>query len=305
MFSIMSTVSVPEKTLEHWASLYLTYRYRSHASMWWPTTGADIDVRSFPSRPGKAVQLELKTTVVSGANFHDVLVNLGQLWDYTKLSLARQPYYVFPWPKWTGHLASEARLAGVAPTEIAFKRSGPDWWFADWMVVLTTAQVATVLAGELAAHGSSKRKGSTTRLVRYDLSTVTTTRTWGATAAEPPVVPWRQFWTDLQACGRDGWPQIVRIPTRLIDKPLFRRDEIRILLALSLPFVAESSKRELEFTTLGPSDESPAGEPDMFAVLEEADAEREAPSLPIDPPSEVDADRRQAVFIDAGARQTG
>jgi hypothetical protein len=69
------SVSVPEKTLEHWSSQYVTYLYYSWAALWWPTRGQDIDVRLLPTRPGKAVQLELKTTTVAGAGLHDVWVD--------------------------------------------------------------------------------------------------------------------------------------------------------------------------------------------------------------------------------------
>jgi hypothetical protein len=77
------SVSVPEKTLEHWSSLYLTYRYRSQVLLWWPTRGEDIDVQMLTTTPGKAVQLELKTTTPAGTGLHDVNVNLGQLWEYS------------------------------------------------------------------------------------------------------------------------------------------------------------------------------------------------------------------------------
>jgi hypothetical protein len=82
--------------------------------MWWPATGADLDVRWLPPRTGKAVQLEFKTTVVAGSNFHDVMVNLGQLWDYSHLPLAQQPFYVLPWPDWSGDLETVADHPGYA-----------------------------------------------------------------------------------------------------------------------------------------------------------------------------------------------
>jgi len=299
----MASVSVPEKTLEHWASLYLTYRYRSHASMWWPAKGVDIDVQRLPAQPGKAVQFELKSTVVSGVNYQDVVVNLGQLWDYYRLPLAMQPYYVFPWPNWAGDLGSAALAAGITPTELAFRRSGPGWWFADWMVVLTTAQVAGVLSGELAAHGSSVRKGASCRLVRFDLSAGSSApvRTWGASAGEPPTVSWRQFWTDLQACGRNGWPQLIRLPADLVRKTSYSRAEIRGLLASSLLYIGESRNRQLEFITLGPSGDISANRRDIFVGIS---SER----VQVDPsPDDVvlaeDADHCQAVFVNAGARR--
>jgi hypothetical protein len=75
-----------------------------------------------------------------------------------------------------------ATAGGRAVTELGFARSGRNWWFADWMVVLTAGQVARVLHNELAAHGS-KTRGKKERLVRFD---VTDSRpVWGAEAAAP------------------------------------------------------------------------------------------------------------------------
>jgi|SRR5699024_5844541 len=116
-------VAVPEKTLEHWASMYVTYRYRSKASLWWPTFGEDVDVRDFPGLPGKGVQLELKTVTPAG-EAQDVHIDLGQLWEYLNKPLFQQPFYVFPWPNWSGELETCARKRGIAVTELAFSRSG-------------------------------------------------------------------------------------------------------------------------------------------------------------------------------------
>jgi hypothetical protein len=91
-------VSVPEKTLEHWASLCVAYRYRSLAAQWWPVNGVDIDLQALPAQPGKAIQLELKTITPAGPGRHKVNVDLGQLWEYSQKPLARQPFYAFPRP---------------------------------------------------------------------------------------------------------------------------------------------------------------------------------------------------------------
>ena len=64
--------------MEHWCSQYVTYRYKAKSALWWPTTGADVDVRFLPHHPGKAFQIELKTTYF-GVGYHDVKVDLGQL----------------------------------------------------------------------------------------------------------------------------------------------------------------------------------------------------------------------------------
>ena len=121
------SVSVPEKTLEHWSSQYVTYRYRSKAALWWPANGEDIDVRWLPTTPGKAVQLELKTTTPAGNWLHDVWTDLGQLWEYSKLPPGHQPFYAFPWPDWDGDLEACAIAEGLAVTELAFARTKPGW----------------------------------------------------------------------------------------------------------------------------------------------------------------------------------
>lgn len=210
-------VSVPEKTLEHWSSQYLTYRYRSKAALWWPANGEDVDVRWLPKTAGKAVQLELKTLTVAGRALQDVLIDLGQLWEYHQRPLGRQPFYAFPWPDWTGSLTEAAIADGRSVTELAFARSGAGWWFADWMVVLTSAQVARVLEADLKAHGGPWR-GNKARLVRFDLSQPRNGVTWGPRAAPPDIIRWRDLWPELQRSGRPDWPQLIRVPTRLLGR---------------------------------------------------------------------------------------
>ena len=210
------SVSVPEKTLEHWSSQYLMYRYRSQAALWWPASGEDIDVRWLPPKPGKAVQLELKTTTVSRAGLHEVMVDLGQLWEYRQRSLGRQPFYAFPWPDWDGKLEAVAIAEGRAVTELGFSRSGSGWWFADWMVVLTPAQVEAVLHDELKEHGS-KERGTKKPLVRFDVSNSKTKVKWGPRDVRSPgPLWWREFWPRLDQCGRRGWPQLIRLPLQLL-----------------------------------------------------------------------------------------
>jgi hypothetical protein len=223
-------VSVPEKTLEHWSSQYVTYRYRSNVPQWWPANGQDIDVRLLPGLPGKAVQIELKTTTPAGVGLHDVHVDLGQLWEYSQKPLGQQPFYAFPSPHWNGDLARRAKAAGLEVTELAFKRtrassrSEPSFWFADWMVVLTTAQVAAVLSRELAAH-RSRQRGTRKRLVRFNVKNGTNA-VWGnpkLPACPPVTVTWLDFWDELEQCGREGWPQLIRLPAPAVDR-LRQRD---------------------------------------------------------------------------------
>lgn len=216
------SVSVPEKTLEHWSSQYVTYRYRSKAALWWPANGEDIDVRWLPTTPGKAVQLELKTTTPAGSWLHDVWVDLGQLWEYSQLPPGRQPFYAFPWPDWDGDLTACAIAEGLAVTELAFARTEPGWWFADWMRVLPTAQVAAVLQQELNKHGRRNRR-SKERLVRFELGNSKITSKWGPDPKNPRKNPspeplrWREFWSELEQCGHADWPQLIRLPAPIVQ----------------------------------------------------------------------------------------
>jgi hypothetical protein len=94
------TRSFPEKTLEHWCSLHLSYRYRAKALMWWPASGADMDVITTPQAWGKRLWLELKTTEWKPApGRHELSIDLVQLRRYGHQSVP--DYYVFPVPRGT------------------------------------------------------------------------------------------------------------------------------------------------------------------------------------------------------------
>ena len=215
VFTMTQNVSVPEKTLEHWASLCIAYRYRSLAAQWWPVNGVDIDLQVLPAQPGKAIQLELKTITPVGPGRHRVKVDLGQLWEYSQKPLARQPFYAFPRPHWDGELAAAARADGQDVTELAVQRSKTGWWFADWMVVMTTRQVAGVLRQDLNAHRRRDR-GVRRCLVQFDISDPGKPE-WGDPGSSVPpseVLDWSEFWSELDECGRDEWPQLIRVPRR-------------------------------------------------------------------------------------------
>ena len=286
------SVSVPEKTLEHWASQYVTYRYRSKAALWWPAKGEDLNVRWLPIGPGKAVQLELKTTTVSGHGLQDVFVDLGQLWSYLQQPLGHQPFYAFPYPDWRGSLTAAAVAGGRQVTELAFARSGPGWWFADWMVVMTAAQVAEVLRGELVAHGCAAR--SKTCLVRFDLrhSTAAPKLTWGSHAPAPNLVAWRDFWATLEQCGQDRWPQLIMVPTWLARPGVrYSRQEMIALVREAAIAMRQGDMPNQETVTLEPDEEG------GYQVAANSDAE---PNEPEDQLDETDA-RRLVVFLNARA----
>lgn len=294
----MNSVSVPEKTLEHWSSQYISLRYHSKAGLWWPSLGEDVDVRWLPNQPGKIVQLELKTTTVSGPSAHVVKVDLGQLWDYYhKRSPGRRPFYALPRPDWTGTLEAAARAAGRPITELAFARSGSPWWFADWMIVLTTTQVASVLSTELARHGCSTRGVARPTLVRFDIQpNGRVVLAWGNQAKPPAFVEWRDFWPELDRCGRPGWPQLIRLPASMVTARRYTHVDIATLHreAGARRAAGEWNEPE-ELVTLEPDDDG------GFLRVDDTSPEPSTEEAGIVGGGETNnGDRRQTVFLPAG-----
>lgn len=287
-------VSVPEKTLEHWSSQYITYRYRSNVALWWPANGEDIHVRSLPQLPGKAVQLELKTTTPTSSGFHEVRVDLGQLWEYRQRPLGHQPFYVFPRPDWPGNLEAVAIAQGHEVTELAFSRSGRTWWFADWMVVLSAAEVATVLQPEVTAH-NCRRRGARERLVEFD-STGRTNPKWGprnsGRAIPKGLIDWLDFWPEFEQCGRPEWSQLVRLPARIVQSEA-RLTRLRIaeMLQEAANMLAQWDNNEPLVTLEPDADGNYRITADTGDILGEPDEDR----------SDEIGDHRQIVFLDARA----
>lgn len=303
-------VNIPEKTLEHWVSMYITYRFRSKAALWWPTQGEDVDVRALPQRPGKAIQLEVKTVSPGAGGSQDVNIDIGQLWEYLRRPCP--PFYVFPWPTWSGALTVAA--AGATPlvpvTEIAFSRS-QDWWFALWVRVLTAQQVGAVLASELAAHGKRDR-GNIKRLVR--IRTDGSPPEWGAkgTASPPVAMDWRDFWSTITWCGAPGWPQIIRLPARVLGGgSSFALLQLRAELVALGSGVRERGGKDAQarssinqvfddLVTLAPVSDG------SYTIIPDEVKQPEAPRQDDDASASAQggetsiSDRRQVAFLDAG-----
>lgn len=117
--------SIPEKTLEHWTSIYLSSRFPNGA-MWWPTSGEDVLVELpwlAASGAGKTIALELKTTEAAGSN-HVLWIDSRQLDRYLNPPFGPPlpVYYVFPIPHWSGHLTSRP---GIAPAALGTTTTAP------------------------------------------------------------------------------------------------------------------------------------------------------------------------------------
>ncbi|WP_134121865.1 hypothetical protein [Kribbella kalugense] len=174
-------------------------------------------------------------------------------------------------------------------TELAFRRSGDGWWFADWMIVLTTGEVADVLSSELQPHGSPKR-GQKTCLVRYDVANQT--ETWGSGRPRPSATSWLDFWDRLLRCGQADWPQLVRLPAHSLAavRAWHRPEEVLRLLRAA---ARQEQRRPQDLVTLVPSDGGFLAATDEDHGLDEADWAGVA--------DEGVEDHRQVVFLDAAA----
>lgn len=237
--------SIPEKTLEHWASMYATYRYRSHAGLWWPAHGEDVAVTGLPGRgAGKIFNLEIKTTEASTSGHqHSGHVRVAQLLRY--LSLPVPTYYAFPLPGWIGPIqepAAAAWLGGTSRTELGFTRPGSPrprgQWFGDWMVVVPDVALYAPIAATYPL-GSSVAYNVSEELFKVDISgTVTMGAAYTslslvggpgrASGLSSPFMRWRNFWDRMDRCGGPGaLPALFVVPggadtstsrSQLVDK---------------------------------------------------------------------------------------
>lgn len=95
--------AIPEKTLEHWSSMYLARRFPV-CQLWWPSMDEDIAVQSLSSRVGKSLLLEVKTTDWNWRRWeHRLTIDVDQLRRYQSSPIP--VYYVFPMPPWSEVLA--------------------------------------------------------------------------------------------------------------------------------------------------------------------------------------------------------
>jgi hypothetical protein len=180
-------VSIPEKTLEHWLSLYLNYRYKSRISMWWPTVGEDINANPLTNTLSKQFWFELKTTnwlANPSESVHRLQIDLKQLWAYGLRG--GFDYYVFPAPFWSGGIANaNGRLMSA---DFVHKRAGSQW-FVNWMYVVS--------GDDLRSHFS--RMGTTSWTGNRTLGSFPV----GAAPEIPGLsaLPLREFLSTMDNCG--------------------------------------------------------------------------------------------------------
>jgi len=231
--------SIPEKTLEHWTSIYLANRFPNGA-LWWPASGEDVLAelpRLAATGPGKTLALELKTTEVVGAN-HALWVDTRQLDRY--LHPPSGPplpvYYVFPVPHWTGSLRSRPGRTPRAPG--AMTAAPPHWWrqrvgwpwFGEWLYVMSAQSLSEALPADWRSRTQHTVKLFTLKTSLGHGGMPAWTKLFARTPGAPPL-RWKPFWTDVTRCGPyDGVRWLTIIDGR--DQPyrvrVFSGDEERI-----------------------------------------------------------------------------
>ena len=201
--------------MEHWVSIDLTYRYHSHASLWWPAHGEDINVGNLPPTAGKAVQLEMKTTYLNKkGDVHQVKISLKQLDRYLKRPLRQATVLRLPSSALDGRSPQVAAPADCVPaTEVGFRRadyaypSTATWWFAEWLLRLTTDQVEAIVAQisprpsrDLGGEVRLGRSGDLWPHVRQALYD------WAGRCPSPHD-SMAELWPRLDECGAAAWHQ--------------------------------------------------------------------------------------------------
>lgn len=183
------TRSLPEKTFEHWASMYVAHRF-PHGSLWWPTSGEDVRVDDLGTVPGKAILLELKVPEQQSAGGHVVTIDLEQLLRY--LGSPVPVYYAFPEPPWSGTLITSGWLGPERRADLAYRRTR-DRWFGKWTVVCSAA--------DLYSH----------------LSPPTAALTKQVTHPFPGGWDWAAFWGYYKACGSLELPSLFIVSEDVIQ----------------------------------------------------------------------------------------
>jgi hypothetical protein len=188
--------AIPEKTLEHWSSMYLARRFPD-CRLWWPSVDEDITVQSLSNRLGKSLLLEVKTTDWSRLRSeHRLSIDVSQLRRYLRSPIP--VYYIFPMPPWSKVLTDgHSWLAGRARSELIDEGQG---WFGEWLFVTRAQSLWDWL-------GPKQRQKSATLFVGASSS-------WDPSRIWPRLLPWwawSTFWDGMARCGSETMPALFTI----------------------------------------------------------------------------------------------
>jgi len=76
---------------------------------------------------------------------------------------------------------------------------------------------------------------------------------WGSSGVTATPVGWRQFWSELEECGRPRWPQLIRLPERVArTQGPYLPSQVVWLLQEAANTAADSRWDDEPFVTLAP-----------------------------------------------------
>ncbi|MGI8592050.1 MAG: hypothetical protein ACR2M5_13895 [Nakamurella sp.] len=207
-------VSIPEKTLAHWASTYILHRYHTKVPLWWPTSRADVEVGDLGYQAGKAFWLELKTATWNPSKAtHVVKVDLWQLWKYSQQHIP--VYYAFPIPQWSDTMTSpagKAWLGGMQRSNLAFWRGAPKTFYR-WMVVVPGWELFAYYSATISALQSKGTFKTSSASVLAVVEDGTRNWNWNSKIRPGPTTlwPWLDFWRQMDQCGGPEMPAIMMV----------------------------------------------------------------------------------------------
>jgi hypothetical protein len=199
--------SIPEKTFEHWASMYVAHRF-PRGSLWWPPNGEDVAVEDLGTVPGKAVLLELKVPEQQANGGHIVSINIPQLLRY--LGRTVPVYYAFPEPLWSGDLIASGWLGPERRADLAYRRA-KGRWFGEWTKVCSASRL------------------------HHILSPLPGVKTMQLPNPFPGGYSWTEFWRSYRSCGSRQVPSAFMVPEGSVGEvglgDRIRREQLRNTLS--------------------------------------------------------------------------
>src|SRR3990170_8656885 len=193
--------------------MYLSFRYRSRASLWWPAPGEDAQV-SPAIAAGKVIPLEVTSSsfTSSGSHgYHSVTIDLKQLLSYKKQQIP--VFYLIPFPRWNGEILGGGSrwLGDVSPSDLAFQRAGEPY-FGNWTKVIHVGELLRVLKPLTKAYSAApSQKTRYAELVRTP--TDKGAPVWHKKLANKPrVTSWQDFWIGIDTGGRPDQPPWIVVP---------------------------------------------------------------------------------------------
>ena len=115
------------------------------------------------------------------------------------------------------------------------------------------------------------------------------------------MINWLDFWYELEQCGRDDWPQLILLPSLLVDQRrdstaedpgVYTHEEVAVMLRQAADYPPPGRDGNLPLVILEPVGDG------LYRITGELSDEQAQPE-PGDDAVGVPDDNRQSVFLDA------